>query len=434
MSKRNILKSLSLSIALALSTPFVSNVCVENVYASESKPSIVSEAAIVLNYDTGEIVYEKNANQKMYLASTSKLMTAILFAENKEKTDTLTYSEDAKAQPPYTIDSEQMKPYGKTMSVGDTLDADTVMKELLLFSGNDAAYMVADNVCKTTDEFVDKMNAKAKELGLSNTYFENPNGLPSNGHDVNYSTAYELALITKEAYKNDWIKKTMALDKAQVTLPGNTNVTIENRNTELGKNGNLGGKTGVTDEAGTCFAGIYERDGQKYIGVVLKCDRNDNNKRFEDLDSMMDYSESADKVTVIKSGKKVSSVNLEYKLFRFFGPTKTIKADIVLGEDVKLFDNEINTSEVKVTFDTKDTNAWTVASDNATNLTAKVKQFSTKVNGEVKISTLQIVKANIGVYIATLVAIIIIITLIIFIIKLIGNAKRNSSRRKRRRY
>ena len=434
MSKRNILKSLSLSIALALATPFVSNVCVENVYASESKPSIVSEAAIVLNYDTGEIVYEKNANQKMYLASTSKLMTAILFAENKEKTDTLTYSEDAKAQPPYTIDSEQMKPYGKTMSVGDTLDADTVMKELLLFSGYDAAYMVADYVFKTTDEFVDKMNAKAKELGLSNTYFENPNGLPSNGHDVNYSTAYELALITKEAYKNDWIKKTMALDKAQVTLPGNTNVTIENRNTELGKNGNLGGKTGVTDEAGTCFAGIYERDGQKYIGVVLKCDRNDNNKRFEDLDSMMDYSESADKVTVIKSGKKVSSVNLEYKLFRFFGPTKTIKADIVLGEDVKLFDNEINTSEVKVTFDTKDTNAWTVASDNATNLTAKVKQFSTKVNGEVKISTLQIVKANIGVYIATLVAIIIIITLIIFIIKLIGNAKRNSSRRKRRRY
>ena len=434
MSKRNILKSLSLSIALALATPFVSNVCVKNVYASESKPSIVSEAAIVLNYDTGEIVYEKNANQKMYLASTSKLMTAILFAENKEKTDTLTYSEDAKAQPPYTIDSEQMKPYGKSMSVGDTLDADTVMKELLLFSGNDAAYMVADNVCKTTDEFVEKMNSKAKDLGLTNTHFENPNGLPENGHDVNYSTAYELALITKEAYKNDWIKKTMALDKAQVTLPGNTNVTIENRNTELGKNGNLGGKTGVTDEAGTCFAGIYERDGKKYIGVILKCDRNDNNKRFEDLDSMMDYSESADKVTVIKSGKKVSSVNLEYKLFRFFGPTKTIKADVVLGEDVKLYDNEINNSEVKVTFNTKDTNAWTVASDNNTNLTAKVKQFSTKVKGEVKITTLEIVKANIGVYIATLVAIVIIITLIVFIIKLIGNAKRNSSRKKRRRY
>lgn len=434
MSKRNILKSLSLSIALALATPFVSNVCVKNVYASESKPSIVSEAAIVLNYDTGEIVYEKNANQKMYLASTSKLMTAILFAENKEKTDTLTYSEDAKAQPPYTIDSEQMKPYGKSMNVGDTLDADTVMKELLLFSGNDAAYMVADNVCKTTDEFVEKMNSKAKDLGLTNTHFENPNGLPENGHDVNYSTAYELALITKEAYKNDWIKKTMALDKAQVTLPGNTNVTIENRNTELGKNGNLGGKTGVTDEAGTCFAGIYERDGQKYIGVVLKCDRNDNNKRFEDLDSMMDYSESADKVTVIKSGKKVSSVNLEYKLFRFFGPTKTIKADVVLGEDVKLYDNEINSSEVKVTFNTKDTNAWTVASDNNTNLTAKVKQFSTKVKGEVKITTLEIVKANVGVYIATLVAIVIIITLIVFIIKLISNAKRNSSRRKRRRY
>ena len=154
--------------------------------AAEAQPEIVSEAAIVLDYDTGEIIYEKNANNKMFLASTTKLMTAILFAENKSKEDTITYTESAKAQPPYTMDSEQMAPYGKSMQIGDTLSADTVMKELLLFSANDSAYMIADAVSGNSNTFVELMNKKATEYGLKNTHFSNPNGLPVNGNDVNY--------------------------------------------------------------------------------------------------------------------------------------------------------------------------------------------------------------------------------------------------------
>ena len=195
------------------------------------------------------------------------------------------------------------------------------------------------------------MNKKATEYGLKNTHFSNPNGLPVNGNDVNYSTAYELAIITKHAYDNQWIKETMQLSEANVVLPGDTRIKLENRNTELNKNGNMGGKTGVTNQAGTCFAGVYERDGRKLIGVVLKCDRNDNNKRFEDLNSMMNYSYQAQKIPFKSAGTEVSTVELSYKLFKFFGPTKTISVPVTLSEDATIYDTETNKANAKISLD-----------------------------------------------------------------------------------
>ena len=427
MKKRFTLKTLALALSIFLLAPFTSS-----VLAATDEPTIISEAAIVMDYETGEIIYEKNANEQMYLASTTKLMTALLFAENANKKDNIPYTEDALAQPPYTMNSEQVLPTGKSLKVGDVINADTVMKELLLFSGNDTAVMIADYVAGNTDKFVEMMNDRASKLGLNNTHFENANGLPVNGSDVNYSTAYELALLTKEAYKNEWVRKTMALSETRVTLPGNTIIDLENRNSELGKNGNIGGKTGVTDAAGTCFAGLYERDGKKYVTVVLKCDRHDNNARFVDIKAMMDYSEDAEKVVYKKSGETVGNVELSYKLFRFFGPKKTIKADIKLSEDALIYDNAINKDEAKITFNQGDQNAWQIASDNSVKLKLNIKDYSENLKGEVEISTSQLLKANLGVYLATLAVIIIIIVLVILIIRLIRSSGRN--RRRRRRY
>ena len=427
MKKRFTLKTLALALSIFLLAPFTSS-----VLAATDEPTIISEAAIVMDYETGEIIYEKNANEQMYLASTTKLMTALLFAEKANKKDAIPYTADALAQPPYTMNSEQMLPHGKSLKVGDTIDADAVMKELLLFSGNDTAVMIADYVAGNTDKFVEMMNNRATKLGLKNTHFENANGLPINGNDVNYSTAYELALLTKEAYKNEWIRKTMSLDKARVTLPGNTIIDLENRNTELGKNGNIGGKTGVTDAAGTCFAGLYERNGKKYVTVVLKCNRNDNNARFVDIDAMMDYSEDAKKVVYKKAGDKVGNVELSYKLFRFFGPKKTIKANIVLSEDALIYNNALNENEAKITFNQGDKNAWQIASDNSVKLNLSIKDYSENLKGEVEISTSQLLKANLGVYLAALAVIIIVLVLVLLIIKLIRNS--GGKRRRRRRY
>lgn len=428
MTKRNLLKTLALTLSISLLAPFASK-----VHAKESQPTIISQAGIVMDYETGEIIYEKNAKDKMFLASTTKLMTALLFAEHSKKTDSITYTETAKAQPPFTMESEQMKPAGKSFNVGDTLTADTVMKELLLFSGNDAAYMIADHVGGDSAKFIDMMNSKAKELGLNNTHFENPNGLPVNDIDVNYSTAYELAQLTKKAFENDWIKETMALSKTRVELPQNTIIDLENRNTELGKNGNIAGKTGVTNQAGTCFAGVYERNGRKLIGTVLKSDRNDNEARFKDLKSMMDYSYDAEKEALKKAGDEVGTLELEYKLFGFFGPTKTVSTKIVLSEDLKLYDNKINNEDAEITLNPENNNAWKIASKTDIPLSAKVMGYTTEVKGSADLTKMQLIKSNILVYAAILAVAVIAIILIIFIIKVAKNGNR-SRRSKRRRY
>lgn len=433
MTKRKTLKTLALALSISLLAPFASK-----VHATEkvNTPEIISKAGIVVDYDTGEVIYEKSGNEKMFLASTTKLMTALLFAENAKKTDQIVYTETALAQPPYTMQSEQMLPYGKSFKVGDTIDADTVMKELLLFSGNDAAYMIADHVGGTSEKFIQMMNDKAKELGLLNTHFKNPNGLPDSvtGKDVNYSTAYELSILTKKVYENEWIRETMALSNATVTLPGDNIIHLENRNTELGKNGNIGGKTGVTNDAGTCFAGLYERNGRKLIGVVLKSDRNDNDARFRDLNSMMDYSYSAEKQVVKKAGDDVGSLELEYKLFGFFGPTKTITANVTLSEDLKLYNNSLNVNNLEITLKPESNNAWKLASKNDIPLSATVLDSAFEVKGSSDLTVFKLIKANMFVYLAIILAIVIIVILIVLIIKIINNRKRYSRSRRRRRY
>lgn len=431
MTKNLTLKTLALSLSIMLLAPFA-NVS----YAAEAStgPEIVSKAAIVMDYETGEIIYEKNANDQMFLASTTKLMTALLFAENKTKTDKITYTDAALAQPPYTVNSDQMLPYGKSMKVGDTLDGDTVMKELLLFSGNDMAYMVADCIGGDSTNFAAMMNAKAKELGLNNTHFETPNGLPINNIDVNYSTAYELGILAKTAYENDWIRETIQLSEADVVLPGDTRIKITNRNTELNKNGNIGGKTGITDQAGTCFAGVYEINGRKLIGVVLKSDLYDNNKRFEDLSLMMNYSEALERETFKAANEEVESTELEYKLFKFFGPVKKITVPVVLAEDAKLYNNAINNEEGTIALSNTTTDAWKAASDNNVTLTLSVKDFKTDVKGTVNITTSQIMQENAGIYIAVVAAIIIVLILLMFIVKLLGSLSRGSKSNKRRKY
>ncbi|MDS0524769.1 serine hydrolase [Clostridium sp. SHJSY1] len=430
MTKGKLFRTITLALSIAFLTPFANK-----VYATENvnNINIVSKAAIVMDYDTGEIIYEKNANDKMFLASTSKLMTALLFAEHNKETDNITYTESAKAQPPYTLDNDMMKPYGKSFTVGQTLTADVVMKGLLLFSGNDTAYMISDEVGGSKEKFADMMNKKAKEMGLDNTHFENPNGLPENGHDVNYSNAYELALLMKAAYENEWINKTVQLHDANITLPEYTKVKLENRNFELGKNGNIGGKTGITNEAGTCFAGVYERNNKKFLAVVLKCDLNDNLKRFDDINKMMTYSQDANREVYKKSGEEVGTAELEYKLFRFFGPKKTINAPIVLAEDVNLYNNSINFNEASIKLNSDENNAWKVASEDSTKLTVSVKHFSTDVKGKVNISTMTIIKANILAYLALIAVIVIVIILILLIIKMINNSRHKKKNKYRSR-
>lgn len=427
MKKKFILKTLALTLSISLFTPFSLK-----SYASESKtqnlPTIQAEAALTMDLKTGEIIYSKDADSKRYPASTTKLLTGLLLAENMSKNQEITFTKSAKDQPEYSLNINYMK---NGMQVGDKMLADDVMKGLLLFSGNDTAYMIADNIAGNASAFADLMNKKAKELGANNSNFITANGL----HDPNhYTTAYDLSLITKAAFENPWEKETMELKESPINI-GNTRIILQNRNLGLGKNGNIAGKTGSTNAAGGCLTTVYDRDGRQIIGVVLKSRQIDNADmtKFNDMDAIMDYSYTAQKEVYKKANEEVGTTDLQYKPFGFFGPTKSITVPITLTQDVMYYKNDINDKDSKITYNPSNGSAWKLAFNKDTKLTYNTRNYSEEVKGTVGISLGKILKDNLLLYGTVLIIAIIIVTLILFIRNMAKN-NRNRRRRYRRRY
>ena len=437
MKKNLVLKALVLTLSLSLFSPLISTgyaATSTTKTTAQGLPDIKAESALTMDLETGEIIYCKDADSKRFPASTTKLLTALLLSENKKPTDQLEYTKSAKEQPEYSLNLNYMH---NTMQVGDKVLADDIMKGLLLFSGNDTAYVIADNVSGDSKAFADLMNKKAKELGANNSNFITANGLHNENH---YTTAYDLSLIEKAAFANDWVRETMELQKAPITLK-NSKIILENRNLTLGKNGNIAGKTGTTSQAGGCLATVYERNGRQLIGVVLKDRQIDNADmtKFNDMDSIMNYSYSASKTTYKSSGENVGTAEVQYKPFVVFGPTKTIILPLKLTQDVSYYKNTINDAESKITYKVTDSSAWDLLFNKATKLTYSTRNYTEAVTGAVDISLGAIVKDNLITYIATIVAIIIIITLIALIKNMASNSRRKKNRynirsNKRRRY
>jgi D-alanyl-D-alanine carboxypeptidase len=425
LKKNFILKTLILTLSISLFSPLAS---INAKAATVAQPDINAQAAITMDLETGEIIYCKDADSKRYPASTTKLLTGLLLAENKQKSDEIAFTESAKIQPEYSLNINFMH---NSMKVGDTMSADDVMKGLLLFSGNDTAYMIADNVAGNSQKFADMMNAKAKEIGANNSHFVTANGLHDENH---YTTAYDLSLITKAAFQNDWERETMELADASIQING-AKVMLENRNLGLGKNGNIAGKTGLTNAAGGCLAAVYEVNGRKLIGVVLKSRQVDNADmtKFNDMDSIMNYSYNTSKTVYKSSGEEVGTTDVQYKSFGFFGPTKTITVPLKLTQDVTYYSNAINDAESQITYDKTDSSAWKLLFNKDVTLTYSTRNHNESVAGSVDISFGNILKDNIIIYIATLASIIIIITLIILIKNMASNSRRRRSSYSRRR-
>lgn len=419
MKSRGILTT----IAVALAITFISPV---NVKAEESKspllPNIVGKAAVTLDYETGEIIYYKEGDAKKYPASTTKLMTALVFAENAKKSDTIPYNEDAKRQPEYSLNIN-FKPIALT----DSMSGEDVMKALMMYSANDSAYMIADYIGKGDYKtFVDMMNKKAKSLNLNNTHFVNPNGLHDDNH---YTTAYDLSVIAREAYKNDWVREVMTTDKAKIQISNGTIINLENRNKQLNHEGNIGGKTGYTTQAGRCLAAIYERNGRKLLGVVLQSEYDANDTTvFEDMKKIMDYSFEAQKITYLKAGTVVGKTTVSYKPLKFFGPDKKIEVPITLTEDVTYYDNIVNRSEIKTSVDTPNIDAWQLAKNNSTlKLTVSERVYSKQYGLTADISTSKLVKENLALYatvIGSVVATLVVISAIFSLFRKVSRGRR----------
>lgn len=278
--------------------------------------AVSARAAVVIDADTGETLFEQNADSRLPMASTTKIMTALV-ALGEGDLDRV-----------YTVKPEYAAVEGSSMylKAGETLSLQDTLYGLMLASGNDAAVAIAGE-CGGMTAFVGKMNAKAAELGLTDTHFDNPNGLPS---DTHYTTAHELAKITAAALKDPVFRQIVATKNC--TVSGHT---LSNHNRLLSMyDGAIGVKTGFTRAAGRCLVSAAERNGRTIIAVTLN-DSNDWNDHMEMLDAgFAQYSE----VTLHKAGDTIANARV------FGGDTasvpliakNTVTAYLLPGEKEKL--------------------------------------------------------------------------------------------------
>lgn len=233
-----------------------------------AEPEISAKSGIVIECKTGIILYEKNADEILPMASTTKIMTALVAAEFGHFDRMMTVSEAAAA-----VDGSQMG-----LLAEQTISFSDLMYMMLLKSGNDAATVIAENLCGSTEKFVELMNEKAQDLGCKNTHFENVHGLP---HDSHRTTARELAMIAAEAYKNNTVREIVGTKTKKLDY---FSLVLENSNKLLGGyKFATGMKTGFTKAAGRCLVSSAEKDGITLIAVTLNApdDWNDHVKMLD---------------------------------------------------------------------------------------------------------------------------------------------------------
>ncbi len=394
-----------------------------SVALASTEPNIIGTSAIVMDLDTKEIIYAKNMDELKQPASITKLMTALLLAENKTKTDLLTYSKDASTQAPYSYGSNV-----HPVSIGDTFSGADAMDILLLYSGNDVAYMIAENVGGTAENFITMMNDKAKSLGMTNTNFVTPNGLDDDTEN-HYTTAYDLALLLSAVYENEWVKETLAKKESTVNSTNGPDAVIENRNKLIGINGNVGGKTGYTDKSGRCLAAIYNRDGRSLATVVLNSeyDYPTDTKVFEDTEVLADFGYNAQKSEYKPANSPVDEITVEYNILPFIGPAKTVKIPVTIHEDINLYESGL-TPEFNYTVN--NINTWTLSTEKPIGkATVQIKDYTIEYDLFSTISNMDIIKANIIYYIMALLILIAVICAIVIIISKISGNRRRKKRR-----
>lgn len=235
--------------------------------------AISATSAIVIDADSGRVLTEKNAQKKMGMASTTKIMTAIIALENASLDDIVTVSHNAD-------NTEGSSMY---LNAGEKIKMESLLYGLMLNSGNDAATAIAEHISGDTKGFAVLMNNKAEGLGLKNTSFSNPHGLDNEKH---YSTAYDMAMLTKYCLNNDIFKTIVSTKNKAVEMNGRENSRyLKNHNRLLNMYEYCKGvKTGFTKKCGRCLVSYAEKDGVKLIAVTLNApdDWNDHINMYED--------------------------------------------------------------------------------------------------------------------------------------------------------
>lgn len=252
--------------------PFAADICVvsDNVLSGDVDASL-SESAALFDVDSHEVLYANNATEKLYPASLTKVLTALIALEKGNLDDVITVSKNS-----------EIKESGAQLcgfKEGDKITLEQALHGLLMYSGNDAAVAIAEYVSGSVEDFATLMNEKAASLGATNSHFVNPHGLSDEQH---YTTAYDLYLIFKEAVKYDKFVEIINTDSWTTTYTlsdgSSKDITFKTTNAFLKGDATapdgvtvIGGKTGTTAAAGSCLI-LYSQNAasKPYISVVLK--------------------------------------------------------------------------------------------------------------------------------------------------------------------
>ena len=242
-----------------------------------SDDEVKAPSAVLLEPQTGKVLYAKNADEPRPIASVTKVMTLLLVMEAIDEgkislTDTVTASEHAASMGGSDI----------WLKAGETMTVDELLKATVIMSANDAAVALAEHVAGSEDEFIQRMNQRAKELGMTNTMFKNCNGLDEDGH---VSSAKDVALMSAELIKHekifDYSLTWMDYLRDGKTQLVNTNKLIRSYN------GITGLKTGTTSKAGSCISATAKRNDLSLVAVVLGCETTAD--RFASASTLLDY-------------------------------------------------------------------------------------------------------------------------------------------------
>ncbi len=434
-------------------------------FAKPSDPVVNAQATILVEPETSTIIYEKNSNERMYPASMTKILTALVTLDYFDYDALVTVGNEINE---VTLDSSKAG-----HKKGETLSVENLIRGLMIPSGNDSANVLAAAVAKKVENnndlsyeecekiFTDLMNKKAEELGCKNSHFANAHGYHDDNH---YTTAYDMSLITAEALKNDTIKKiagekSFSGDGAGNTLEENTNLITQEYNW---KSHNLliadgeyhyeyatGLKTGFTDQAGDCVAATAEKDGTELIAVIMN---SEDPNRWIDAKNLFDYGFNNFSInTFQKKGDVVETVSL-INNNRLNGDT----LDVIVKEDVSqyMLNSDIANIEKEIKYNdefiaknkdgseivqlkapiAKDSEVGTISYKlNGETIKESKLYASTEVQKSTIISSIKYFFKNLFSNIFTLkgliifIVIIIVIIIIILIIRNLGNKKRRTS-------
>lgn len=275
MQKIKIIISLFLVFLFMLSLSFSAFADGEEVIPASKETAITAKSAVLMEASTGQVLFEQQAQEKLPVGTLNKIMTVLLVAEAIDNgdislTDLITASSSANAATGAVI----------WLNVGEKMSVEELLKGVIIGNANDASVALAEAIAGTESAFVSKMNVRAQELGMSNTNFANSTGYDA---DEQYSTAYDVALMSRELIKhtNMYQYMTCWMDSVRngETSVVNANVLVKNYN------GIIGVKAGYSEKAKNCLSAAATRNDVTYIAVVLGCD--DKDIRFSETKMLM---------------------------------------------------------------------------------------------------------------------------------------------------